>query len=193
LVSLAVLGLIAGLTVPSIVVSVERSKNKALLKESIQVIREVLQNGVLNGDFASMASFDIQSSTSPLIQYFSNKFNGVQCPMGTIAPPCNHNWNDQGITAATNNHSGRWVLPNGVKIWIGDALPSSTYINFIIDVKPDGISKAGVIGGDQIGLVCNLSDTTSFIAYSDVALKSAECGPGMGYPLNRIPYNALFE
>ena len=50
LVSFAVLGLIAGLTVPSIVTSVDRSKNKALFKETFQLISEITYNGVINGD-----------------------------------------------------------------------------------------------------------------------------------------------
>jgi prepilin-type N-terminal cleavage/methylation domain-containing protein len=41
LVSLAVLGLIAGLTVPSIVFSVEKSRKKALLKETVQLLNDI--------------------------------------------------------------------------------------------------------------------------------------------------------
>ena len=44
LVSLAVLGLIAGLTVPSIVTSVEKSKRKAIFKESLSTLANVLTN-----------------------------------------------------------------------------------------------------------------------------------------------------
>ena len=43
LVSLAVLGLIAGLTVPSIVASVEKSKKRTQFKETFQVIEEKLR------------------------------------------------------------------------------------------------------------------------------------------------------
>ena len=46
--SLAVLGLIAGLTIPSVVASVEKTKNKALQKETIQVISQIMQDGVMN-------------------------------------------------------------------------------------------------------------------------------------------------
>jgi prepilin-type N-terminal cleavage/methylation domain-containing protein len=50
LVSLGVLGLIAGLTIPTIVNAVETSKRKALFRETVQIVAQVVQQGVLSGE-----------------------------------------------------------------------------------------------------------------------------------------------
>ena len=50
LVSLAVLGLIAGLTVPTIVNAVGSGKRKALFRETAQLVAQVVQEGVLTGE-----------------------------------------------------------------------------------------------------------------------------------------------
>ena len=90
LVSLAVLGLIAGLTVPSIVTSVQKAKNKAMQKETIQMISEVISAGVMNGDFANISNWDLLSPTSPIPQYFTSKLNATQCIRGQQVSPCDH-------------------------------------------------------------------------------------------------------
>ena len=50
LVSIGVLGLIATFAIPSVVNAMGQSANKALLKESINIIATVAQAGVLSGD-----------------------------------------------------------------------------------------------------------------------------------------------
>ncbi|MCS6267075.1 MAG: type II secretion system protein [Vampirovibrio sp.] len=50
LMSLGVLGLIASLTIPSVVNAMGNSANKAFLKESINIISTVAQAGVLSGE-----------------------------------------------------------------------------------------------------------------------------------------------
>ena len=135
LVSLAVLGLIAGLTVPSIVASVEKSKTKALQKETIQIISSVIQDGVLNGDFSAITNWDVLSPSSPLIQLLTNKLNARPCPRGENIAPCNFNWVNGYPTY--DNHSARWVLPNGVQIGLQ---PQSIYLTgnsllFTVDVR----------------------------------------------------------
>jgi prepilin-type N-terminal cleavage/methylation domain-containing protein len=59
LVSLAVLGLIAGLTVPSIIAAVDKSRTTAQFKEAQQIIQEIMSAGYQNGDFQNITSFDI--------------------------------------------------------------------------------------------------------------------------------------
>ena len=111
--SLAVLGLIAGLTVPSIVAAVSLAKNRTLQKETIKEIAGIIQAGVLNGDFVSLDNTVITNSTAPIIQYFTGKFNGQNCPKGTTVFPCDFSFEN---VTSYENHSARWVLPNGVKI-----------------------------------------------------------------------------
>jgi hypothetical protein len=149
LVSLGVLGLIAGLTVPSIVVAVETGKRKALFKESLQVISQVVQEGVLNGDFEGMANFDVQSPTSPFVQYFTNRLNAKNCPKDTLTPPCNISLENLDPTDFRSNHSGRWILNNGVQIfvhshWISDTFGyGGRYLNFYIDTKAEPAQSRG--------------------------------------------------
>ena len=76
------LGLIAGLTVPSIVVSVDKSNNKAKIKEAFQTLTAITQEGVLNGDFASITDWNLTTSTNPkgIVGYITSKLNySKQC------------------------------------------------------------------------------------------------------------------
>ncbi|MFM7390680.1 MAG: type II secretion system protein, partial [Vampirovibrionales bacterium] len=50
LISLAVLGLISALTLPSIFNSVSQSQHKAKMKETIQVLQDVMYTGYMNGE-----------------------------------------------------------------------------------------------------------------------------------------------
>ena len=117
LVSFAVLGLIAGLTVPSIVTSVDRSKNKALFKETFQLISEITYNGVINGDFANLSNDSDwwYDGPSNAVNYISSKLNySKQCFTGdTTSDGCH-------LNSETNytygNHNARWILTNGVKV-----------------------------------------------------------------------------
>ena len=184
LVSLAILGLIAGLTVPSIVVSVQKAQNKTLQKEAIQTIGAIIQDGVMNGDFSSITNWDIQSSSSPVITYFTSKLNAIQCPKNTLTPPCDHNNTNTpaNVSNATNNHSGRWVLPNGTKVWFygtntGAFAQGANSTGFLIqiDSKPTG-TNLKALGGDQLMLACNISETTN-LGTNYQPVKPGMCGP----------------
>jgi prepilin-type N-terminal cleavage/methylation domain-containing protein len=174
LVSLAVLGLIAGLTVPSIVNAVDVSKQKAVLKEDIQAISQIIQEGYMDGTFAGITDWSILNTTDPLVQYFTNKLGGVtqQCPRGTVAPPCNIRTDTEATSHVYVNHSGRWVLSNGTTLtMVGGGVVNATYILFIINSKPqlnDGIGK-------QMAVVCNISDSPALLGSS--LIKPAQCGP----------------
>ena len=180
LVSLAVLGLIAGLTVPSVINSVSRARNKALQKETVQVIASIIQDGMMNGDFTAITNWSIANTTDPIVQYFTRKLNASkQCPDGTLAAPCDHNWDNANHQYETND-SARWVLPNGVKIWFGIGIlsPTSTAIPVLIDSKPEGTNILGGRGNtnpDQLAITCNILDTTQTIR--GVMLKPRQCGP----------------
>jgi prepilin-type N-terminal cleavage/methylation domain-containing protein len=168
LVSLVVLGLIAGLTVPSIVTSVDKAKQKAVVKEAVQTISQIVNAGVLNGDFAGITDWTINSSTDPLVSYFSSKLGGISknCLQGDTAGLCNTYMWTYNPTHFLNNHSGRWVLMNGIVLSLAGDDGSlvnldSRHIIFTINSKPN--TNSGY--GKQMALVCNISDT-SFIASS---------------------------
>ena len=183
------------LTVPSIVVSVVKSKNKALMKESIQAINQIVQEGVLDGDFSEMSSFDIQSPSSPLVQYFTTRLQGINCAKDSLDAPCDHVYEYTTKDQVYNNHSARWVLNNGVKISFHSSWNSTTYLNFFIDVKPTATSKYGVVDGDQFWLFCNISDAPlTMINYFLLPkpMNPAQCGPVVRY--NYVgQFDALFR
>ena len=181
LVSLAVLGLIAGLTVPSIVASVDKSKNKAILKEDFQILSSIIQAGVLSGDFDSLTSWDIVNQNGPtsLTGYFNSKLNSTrQCLTGDFTSQgCSKNdptsiWGQD----FTNNHNGRWVLPNGSKLKFN----ATNQVNTNADVTFNILSKADqtsfIYTGSNpnvIFLRCNLSQNT--IVTSGLTLKAGTC------------------
>jgi type II secretory pathway pseudopilin PulG len=177
-VSLGILGLIAGLTVPSVINSVETSKQRAVLKEDIQAISQIVQEGYMNGDFAGITDWSILNTTDPIVQYFTNKLGGVtqQCPRGTVAPPCNIR-NATNATSDTHvNHSGRWVMSNGTTLTlIGGGFVDASQILFVINSKPN--LDGGV--GKQMPVVCNIADTPLSLYWytTTVPLKPAQCGP----------------
>ena len=208
LVSLAVLGLIAGLTVPSIVASVSKSKNKILQKETIQVLATIINTGVLDGSLSEISNYDIQSTSSPLVQYFTTRLNATPCPKGNTTFPCDFNFMNEGLTSVRNNHSARWVFSNGVKValnfwWLNAIMGSTTLptLSILIDSKPEGTNQWSVVNGDQISIICNLSETTitgdtlpgSGFGYTVQApMKSGFCGP-INYEDSFNQYNELYK
>ena len=197
LVSLGVLGLIAGLTVPSIINSVEKSKNKAMQKEAIQVISQIIQAGYFNGDFQEITNWDGEDPNSDLVQYFTKKLNAKHCPKGTVTEPCNHKllyYSD--VTNYHNNHSLRWVLPNGTQIMIPNSYYAKPWhFQFIIDSKPSGSSSFAVAGGDQIAIGCNPAETTSTGVggggWTYAGIKPGMCSAPLGAGWE-AQYNALY-
>ena len=141
LVSLAVLGLIAGLTVPSIVASVEKSKNKAMLKEAFQLVSSITQEGVLNGSFEGISNWDITSTASGgIVDYFTSKFNySKQCLVGDVlSEGCKAFYVDDGSIrdGALINHSARWILPNGSRIQTDhQSTVSASWMFWVITTK----------------------------------------------------------
>jgi prepilin-type N-terminal cleavage/methylation domain-containing protein len=206
LVSLAVLGLIAGLTVPSIVTSVQKSKQKALQKETIGILKTIVQDGYLNGEFSGISDWDFDSTSAPIVQFFSKRLNGTNCPRGKTTFPCDFNIENEGVTTFRNNHSARWVLLNGVKILLdpyvrdnanGGRFGTQTWIGLDIDSKPEGINQVrGVVNSDQLILVCNVSETTLVTSIYEYELPApmapGMCGP-VGYNNSIAQFNALYS
>ncbi|MFM7390618.1 MAG: type II secretion system protein [Vampirovibrionales bacterium] len=162
LVSLAVLGLISALTLPSIFNSVSAAQLKAKQTETIQVLQDVMYQGFMNGDFAGFTDWTFENTSDPLVQYFSGKLAGAtHCPMNTTTPPCTHSWTSLGSSHTNNNHSGRWVLPNGVGVWFWtQPNVSSSTIGWLIDGNMSNTTSTWhVVGADQLALRCNISST----------------------------------
>ncbi len=164
--SLAVLGLIAGLTVPSIVASVERSKIKNLIKEGYQAVATMVQNGYLNGDFNNITGWNIatQKSSGSIVAYITTQLNYTkQCFTGDVTSiGCNASQTGWPATGSTNNHHARWILANGVEIKAHD--PSwfnQTNLGFDIWAKAQDSSGVMVRSGGQLtatSTFCNITD-----------------------------------
>ena len=177
---MAVLGLIAGLTVPNIVVSIDRSKNISTLREAFQTVSAITQAGVLNGDFASITDWDIVSSTDPkgIVAYLSSKINySKQCLATNITDEgCRRGTSGKPASGPHNAHNARWILPNGAKIqahcpsyfnasWMTWTVTSKAYA---FDMTPTGNNP------DTIYVTCNLLDAPQTVF--GVPLKSGMCG-----------------
>jgi prepilin-type N-terminal cleavage/methylation domain-containing protein len=182
LVSLAVLGLIAGLTVPSVVQSVERGKNRSVMKEDFQVLSAIIQAGVLTGDFDALTSWDIvnENGSTSLAGYFNSKLNSVrQCltgdftSQGCLKNPATNGGDDND----SNNHNARWVLPNGSKVRIHriSQLVPNQLIPLVILSKAD--QTMNVITGNNVNTVytrCNVG--SSSVVVNGITLKPGTCG-----------------
>ncbi len=183
--SLAVLGLIAGLTVPSVVQAVERGKNRSLLKEAFQTISAITQAGVLNGDFSSITDWDVVNSTSPtgIVGYISSKLNYSKqclrtdttsegCRRGYPGTPANH--------AEYNVHNARWILPNGVKLQAHSSSSGYTFspTNMLWTVTAKAYANdmvgLGTTNPDTVMINCNVTDTT--ITMHGITHKPGICG-----------------
>ena len=188
------MGLIAGLTVPSVVNSIEISRQKAVLKEDIQAISQIIQEGYLDGTFASITNWSVLNTTDPIVQYFTSKLGGVvkQCARGTVTGSCNTYHGLLGPTSGLNDHSGRWVLSNGTTIALVGEHVNGGYINFLLNAKPE--FNNGI--GKQMGIVCNIADVPwlyPFAVTSMPILKSGQCGPGWAATYNATFYPLSWE
>ena len=180
LVSLAVLGLIAGLSVPSIVASVEKSKNKAILKEDFQILSSIIQAGVLSGDFDSLTSWDIVNQNGPtsLTGYFNSKLNSTrQCLTGNFTSQgCNRPTSQGDDSDDHNNHNGRWVLSNGSRIKIHRISTTNTNGDVVFGIHSKANQSTFITTGsnpDFLFVRCNLSQNT--LITNGLTLKAGTC------------------
>jgi type II secretory pathway pseudopilin PulG len=163
LVSLGVLGLIAGLTIPNVVASVEKGKNRAILRETIQVLSSITQAGVMNGDFSNITNWDITTSgADSIVDYMSSKLSFTkQClKTDTASAGCVRGYPNVPPTDITNTHNARWILPSGAKVQVQAPMRSnSTYILWTITSKAyaDNMVNGGE-NPDMVHLVCNLTE-----------------------------------
>ena len=94
LVSLAVLGLIAGLTVPNVVASVQKTKTKAMGKSLIQATAEVFRTAYLTGELEAalpptVGDHYFNSKNHPLVQLAIQKMNPTTvCDSNQVSDAC---------------------------------------------------------------------------------------------------------
>jgi prepilin-type N-terminal cleavage/methylation domain-containing protein len=204
LVSLTVLGLIAGLTVPSIITSVEKSKRQALLKEGFQIISSIVQAGYLNGDFASITSWDVvnDKGTGSIVDYFNQKLNAAyRCNTNDTTRGCGRNMNTLVIGGARNwsgttrwNHNAVWIMPSSAMYWINNSgLNNANGVFF--NIASDAYATDLYISGNNPSVIhffCNLSDilNNAYSAYGASNVKPGTCGMMYG-GLGDFPYTGL--
>ena len=182
LVSLGVLGLIAGLTVPSIINSVETAKKKALLKEALQIVTSVIQAGVLNGDFQNITTFDTvnQNGVGSISNYFTSKFNAKQCvnangSKDVTSNGCNRGWNNA-ASGGYVDHYGKWLLPNGAKIsfdYPQFVTQNSISFHIFLDAYANYVSTGK--GTNIFTLTCNITEAPYPRNGDPKLLKSGTC------------------
>ena len=153
LVSLGVLGLIAGLTIPSVINSVEISKKKAIFKEDIQILSQVFTDMVQSGydqnifivanlapklNYTKMCDTDIVAQgcmkTAPTILHFDN-------PVGFLMP------NNSVFLFARNQPHYPYATPT--MMWF--------YVDYNGDKTSSLVDPVGMTG-DTMVLEYNLSD-----------------------------------
>jgi type II secretory pathway pseudopilin PulG len=175
-----VLGLIAGLTIPSIVVSVDKSKNRTILREALQTIATITQTGVLNGDFANITDWDIVNSTAPtgIVGYITSKLNySKQCLTADITSEgCRRGWIAQPPTSVRNAHNARWILPNGCKV---QALEPAEFTSSLMlwTVTSKAYADDQTFWGnnpDTTITACNITETPQ--VYNGNTVKAGMCG-----------------
>jgi type II secretory pathway pseudopilin PulG len=179
-----VLGLIAGITVPTVVHSVDTARTKAVKKEAIQMITQIIQEGYQSGDFSNISDWTLDSPSDPIVAYFTSKLGAItkQCIKGDIDPPCDKVSHGTSLpTHYYNDHSARWVFSNGTNFGLVANDGSQVNVgpnNILLDLN----SKANDPnrGENHLSIWCNLSDAT-LSSYNGTpfknALKPAQCGP----------------
>ena len=185
LVSLAVLGLIAGLTVPSVVVSVDRGKNRSILKEAFQIVSTITQEGVLNGDFDNITSWDFvtNNGAGSISNYISNKLNySKQCLTSDITSEgCRRGSPGEPPGSGYNKHNARWILPSGAKVQfyrVGADVINSSFMLWTITSKAYAYDmKQGSDNPDTLVIECQVTTNPNAVdTWGVKLLKPGMCG-----------------
>jgi prepilin-type N-terminal cleavage/methylation domain-containing protein len=155
LVSLAVLGLIATFAIPMILGTSSETTRKAKLKETVYLLNTITQDILLNNEWAGITDFTINQTTDPIVVLLDKKINATKiCSLTDTAKPCDMTWHDGWVSDLL----ARYVLPNGVQVWLSNADNNASQIAWHIDVDgnvpPNTDSTATA---DQMPLICNVS------------------------------------
>ncbi len=200
LVSLAVLGLIAGLTVPSIVTSVQISQERNAAKEAYSALSAAIQQAYMEGTLASMspAERSLTDPNSAYVKWFRSTFSGSYCENGDVAGKCSRiGWHGH-----YSNNAARVILSTGAVIASVDDFATwgagfgTTTQSFMIDGNggqkglPDKWEGTVASPPSHFTVTCNLSDTTfsSSIAGNTMSLPIP---PGTCKPFHDDHYQAM--
>jgi type II secretory pathway pseudopilin PulG len=153
-VSLGVLGLIAGLTIPAVVNSVTISKERNAAKEAYQALSSAVQLAYMEGTISGMSSADrsLTNPNSAFVQWFRNAFSGLYCENGDVTGKCAR----IGWYLHYSNNAARVILPTGaVIVSVDDSATwgagfGVTTQSFMID--GNGGEKATLINGRELFL-----------------------------------------
>ena len=148
LVSLGVLGLIAGLTIPSVINSVEIGKKKAIFKEDIQILSQVFTDMVQSGYDQNIS---IVANLAPKLNYTK------MCDTDIVAQGCMK-------TAPAVLHFGNpvgFLMPNKSVFLFAPSTTTPSLMWLYVDYNGDKTSSlVDPVGmtGDTMILEYNLSD-----------------------------------
>jgi prepilin-type N-terminal cleavage/methylation domain-containing protein len=149
LVSLGVLGLIAGLTIPSIVNSVESSKKRAIFKEDIQILSQVFTDMVQSGYGQNIS----------IVANLTPKLNATKvCDTDIVAQGCMKT----APTGLSYGDSVGFLMPNkSVILFPKNYTTTPDMMWFYLDFNGENtLSRVNPIGmtGDTMVLEWNLRD-----------------------------------
>ncbi len=182
MVSLGLLGLIAGLTVPSIVASVEKQKTRSVFKEAYQIVTSITQAGQISGDFAGITDWDMVNSSNPqgIVGYVTSKLNySKQCLATDITSDgCRRGYVGTAANSNYNVHNARWILPNGAKIqaYISNGSSRWEIHNMLWTITAKAYADDMIMVGNNIDstlIRCNASD--SKVTVMGVTINPGQC------------------
>ena len=187
---MAVLGLIAGLTVPSIVASVKVSKDRAAMKEAVQIISAVVQDMYINGntnDFIlnGHGADTYSTAVGSISNYISSKLNYTKQCLSSDQTSAGCKFGEPNLLPndSSNITSARWILPSGAKIQARDYNFSKSWVapdGMLWRVIADAYAPKITEGKDTFLLACNVSDnpTLNIPGWGSVLpVKPGTCGP----------------
>jgi hypothetical protein len=160
----------------------------------------VVNAGYLNGDFSGISNFDVTLSTSPLVQYFTNKLNAKQCPAGSatsgLIPDCKHfsDANSSSLNSWVDTHSGRWILPTGAQIRFCHTSwnVNPRILGFAVEYKQREPNIIGDPKATSTLIYCNISDNRSVIDDDSITynIPQGHCQP---HPASMTVHNDLWN
>jgi type II secretory pathway pseudopilin PulG len=176
------LGLIAGLTIPSVINSVNKARQKSMAKEALQVITDITSAMVMNGDADTITSWNIRGDNGPtnITGYLTSKLNAKQCIMSDITSAgCTMGWDGFPPNSYYNQNHARWILSTGARIQgadIWNGFYTGQVMAWAVDVNPYNNSmKLFGQAADTMLVLCNITQN-NYLA-DDITLKPGQCGP----------------
>jgi prepilin-type N-terminal cleavage/methylation domain-containing protein len=179
MVSVAVVGVIATLTVPVVMNNVQEGKKKAVFKETISAIGQIVYEGVSNGELEQ--GVDMEA-------YLVAKLNGVKTCTGAAGGACVQ------VVRAANYPTKGVQLSNGATIDFYDYLSTDkvAYIDWNGDVPPNRTSAANTpVSISQLDTLFLYMNTTSqpITTTNYLATLTSRILPGQSLPLQNPAYS----